>query len=56
MKADGLYTLDGNPADEDDSRHPNRPRVKINRNGVEINDDDDNIRIDENGVRIKRNT
>ncbi|MEO6719712.1 MAG: PspC domain-containing protein [Ferruginibacter sp.] len=52
MKADGLYTLDGNPADEDDHRHPNRTRVRVNRNGIEINDGDDDIKVDENGVKI----
>lgn len=52
MKEDGLYTLDGKPADDNDSRHASKPKVRINKNGVEINDGDDQIEIDENGVNI----
>ena len=56
MRADGLYTLDGNPADENDSRHPNRTRVRVNKDGIEINDDNDNIIIDGNGVKVNEAT
>ena len=52
MKADGLYTLDGQPADNDESRHPGRTKVKIGKNGIEINDDGDRVTIDKNGVNV----
>ena len=57
MKADGLYTLDGKPANKNDSRHPyKKPKLKISKDGVEYDDNDDNIKIDENGVKINQST
>ncbi|MEJ7589308.1 MAG: PspC domain-containing protein [Ferruginibacter sp.] len=50
MKADGLYTLDGDPADSDN--RPSKSKIKINKDGIEINDEDDNIRIDKNGIKV----
>ncbi len=54
MKADGLYTLDGKPADE--WKHKNNKidindgdtRIKIDRNGININTNDENYRYDNN--------
>jgi len=53
MRADGLYTLDGTPADE--WKNDNDKKIKINKNGIEINDGDKKINIDENGVKIDDN-
>lgn len=50
MKADGLYDLDGEPADWDKRREKNK--VKVGKDGIEINDGDNHIRIDKNGVNI----
>ncbi len=52
MKADGLYTLDGRAADDDDNNRSNRSRVKVSRDGIEVNDDGDQIIIDRNGVKV----
>ncbi|MES2890526.1 MAG: PspC domain-containing protein [Bacteroidota bacterium] len=52
MKADGLYNLNGEPADNDDNNRRNRNRVKVSRDGIEVNDNGDQIIIDENGVRV----
>ncbi len=46
MKEDGLYTLDGQPADE--WRKEERDR----RNGIDIRDGDTRVEIDENGIRV----
>lgn len=51
MKANGLYTIDGEPADRDKNQSKNK--VKIGKDGIEINDDDDRISIDKNGVRVE---
>ncbi len=51
MKADGLYTLDGNPADE--WKHPNHKKVNVNEDGIEINDGNKKIKIDQNGVKVQ---
>ena len=53
MKANGLYTLDGTPADE--WKHGNDKKIKINKKGIEINDGGKKINIDENGVKIDDN-
>ncbi len=50
MKADGLYTLDGRPANEDEDE---REKVKVGKDGIEINDDGNQIKIDSDGIRIK---
>ncbi|UEG50806.1 PspC domain-containing protein [Ferruginibacter lapsinanis] len=49
MKADGLYTLDGNSVKE--GRHGNH-KLKIDEHGVEIRDGNNHIKIDANGVNI----
>jgi phage shock protein PspC (stress-responsive transcriptional regulator) len=53
MKADGLYALDGTPADE--WKKDTNKKIKINKNGIEINDGGKKINIDENGVKIDDN-
>ena len=55
MKADGLYTLDGRPANEDDNNEDDhdRHKIKIDKDGIEINEDGDQIKIDSNGIKIK---
>lgn len=50
MKADGLYSLDGEPADWD--KREARNKVKIGKDGIEINDNGNRIRIDKNGVKV----
>ncbi len=50
MKADGLYTLDGRPANEDEDE---REKVKVGKDGIEINDDGNQIKIDSDGIKIK---
>ncbi len=50
MKADGLYSLDGEPANWDKRQRNNK--VKIGKDGIEINDNGNRIRIDKNGVKI----
>ncbi|MEP7144994.1 MAG: PspC domain-containing protein, partial [Ferruginibacter sp.] len=50
MKANGLYTLDGEPADRD--KNPVKTKVKIGKDGIEINDEGDKISIDKNGIKI----
>ncbi|MEO5891264.1 MAG: PspC domain-containing protein [Ferruginibacter sp.] len=50
MKADGLYTLDGNPADHDKADKNNK--VKIGKDGIEINDEGKKIIIDKNGIKV----
>ena len=50
MKADGLYSLDGEPANWDKRQEKNK--VKIGKDGIEINDNGNRIRIDKNGVKI----
>ncbi len=47
MQKDGLFTLDGKPADS--WKHPG---VRINKKGIRVRDNDDDITIDENGVNI----
>ncbi len=47
MQKDGLFTLDGKPADS--WKHPG---VRKNRKGIRVRDNDDDITIDENGVTI----
>jgi phage shock protein PspC (stress-responsive transcriptional regulator) len=51
MKADGLYTLEGDPADHD--KHPTKNKVRIGKDGIEINEDGNRISIDKNGVRVE---
>ena len=53
MKADGLFALDGSPADK--WKNDNDKKIKIDKNGIEINDGDKKIKIDENGVKIDDN-
>ena len=48
MKADGLYTLDGEPADE--WKHPNSKREI---NGIDVEEGDFKMRIDRNGIDIR---
>ena len=50
MKANGLYTIDGEPADK--NKNPVKNKVKMGSDGVEINDDNNRISIDKNGVKI----
>ena len=47
MRADGLYKLQGEPADT--WKHP---KVKVSKNGVNVDDGDTRVRVDENGVII----
>jgi phage shock protein PspC (stress-responsive transcriptional regulator) len=54
MKADGLYLLDGTPADE--WKHENDKKVNVDENGVKINDGDKSIKVDENGVKVESNS
>ncbi|MEO7766267.1 MAG: PspC domain-containing protein, partial [Ferruginibacter sp.] len=54
MKADGLYTMDGEPANHD--KRAARHKVKVGRDGVEINNDGDRIIIDKNGVKINESS
>lgn len=51
MKADGLYSLDGTPADE--WKHENDKKIKIGKNGIEINDEGQKIKIDGNGIQVQ---
>ncbi|MBL0356498.1 MAG: PspC domain-containing protein [Chitinophagaceae bacterium] len=51
MKADGLYTLDGTPADE--WKHQNDKKIKVNEDGIEINDGNKKIKVDGNGVKVE---
>ena len=53
MRADGLYALDGSPADK--WKHDNDKKIRIDKDGIEINDGDKKIKIDENGVKIDDN-
>ena len=50
MKADGLYTTDGEPADR--NKYEEKNKVKIGKDGIEIDDNGNRISIDKNGVRI----
>ncbi len=50
MKAGGLFTLDGEPADGDKYRRDHK--VKIGKDGIEINDNGNRISIDKNGIKI----
>ncbi len=50
MKADGLYTTDGEPADR--HKYEEKNKVKIGKDGIEIDDNGNRISIDKNGVRI----
>ncbi|MBC7886843.1 MAG: PspC domain-containing protein [Ferruginibacter sp.] len=54
MRTDGLYTLDGEPADGD--KNTGQQKVKIGRDGIEINDNRDKILIDKNGIKINEST
>ena len=48
MKEDGLYTLNGEPADE----WKNEEKVRINNKGIDIRDGKTRVRIDQNGVQV----
>ena len=50
MRADGLYNLEGNPAN--DSKRKNKNKVRVGKDGIEINDNGNRISIDRNGVRV----
>ncbi|MEP7111564.1 MAG: PspC domain-containing protein [Ferruginibacter sp.] len=50
MKPDGLYSIDGEPADHD--KNPGRQKLKIGKDGIEINDNGDRISIDKNGIKV----
>ena len=52
MKADGLYTLDGEPADGNKNNGKRKSKVKIGKDGIEINDNGNRISIDKNGIKI----
>ena len=54
MRADGLYTLAGNPADE--WKHPNHKKINVDENGVEIIDGSKKIKVDENGVKMENSS
>jgi len=47
MKEDGLYTLNGQPADE-----WRRDQQNNRRGGIDIRDGDTRVQIDENGIRV----
>ena len=51
MKADGLYTLDGKPADE--WKHKKDNKINIDADGIEINSDGKKIKIDDKGIKIQ---
>ncbi len=53
MKADGLFTEDGIPADE--WRKNDHQKVKIGPNGIDIKDGKSKVTIDANGVQIEDN-
>jgi phage shock protein PspC (stress-responsive transcriptional regulator) len=50
MKQDGLYTLQGEPADQNKNNSNNG--VKIRPDGIDINEDGNRVRIDKNGVKV----
>ena len=53
MKADGLYTLSGKPADEYKWKQNHKgTKVSVGPNGIEINDNGDEIKIGSDGVKI----
>jgi phage shock protein PspC (stress-responsive transcriptional regulator) len=52
MKADGLYTLDGEPADYSKRKDT---KVKIGKNGVSIKDGNNEVNINEDGIVIDDN-
>jgi len=54
MKAEGLFSLEGDRVD--DRKNGSKSKVRIGRNGIEINDNGDRISIDKNGVRINEST
>ncbi len=49
MKADGLYKLNGEPADE----WKREQKLKVDKDGIEIQDGDRQIKVDQNGIRIE---
>lgn len=51
MKADGLYTLDGKPADE--WRHEQRNKVKVGPGGVEVQDGGSRVKVGPGGVEVE---
>jgi phage shock protein PspC (stress-responsive transcriptional regulator) len=52
MKADGLYTLDGQPADYSKRKET---KVKIGKNGISVKDGNTDVNIDEDGINIQDN-
>ncbi|MEO6550281.1 MAG: PspC domain-containing protein [Ferruginibacter sp.] len=54
MKADGLYTMDGEPANNE--KREARHKLKIRKDGVEINDNGERVIIDKNGVNINESS
>ncbi len=48
MRADGLYSLDGEAADE----WKNDKKTKIDKNGIDIRDGKTRVRINENGIQV----
>jgi phage shock protein PspC (stress-responsive transcriptional regulator) len=48
MKEDGLYTLDGEPADS----WKKEKKVNINNRGIDIKDGKTRVRINENGIQV----
>ncbi len=51
MKEDGLYTLDGVPADD----WKNEERGRRQRKGIDIRDGKTRVRINENGIQVEDN-
>lgn len=51
MKEDGLYTLDGQPADE----WRKDKKVNINSRGIDIKEGKTRVRINENGIQVDEN-
>jgi phage shock protein PspC (stress-responsive transcriptional regulator) len=50
MNADGLYTLNGEPADG--KKRGGKSKVRIGKDGIEIDDNGNRISIDKNGIQI----
>ena len=50
MNSDGLYTIDGEPADN--SKNGGKTKIKINGKGIYIDENGNKVSIDVNGIQI----
>ena len=55
MKADGLYTLLGKKATDNDDDEDNTPDIKISPGGIHIKDGKSKVDIDASGIKIQDN-